>query len=387
MIPFFVKITFGDLESSAIQALEVAMIASVVANLSGIMTGGLYLFLRSGARAVAESEAAKSLGIKDFERGEPDWKSHGAEKADIGRQSPVPEPYSPSVYPATLRAPPEGRRTTSSSAFNGLLQSLRDTNGFFVPHQSPTPPMPTLEIPTQPFRELPQDTPQSASFARGTVPNSPVEYLLPAATYTPGGQNIANPLERAEILMPPPLHLPGWHNRESSLSSSGTVQIGLRLSNMNDVQSRLSNMNDMQPRSSNMTDVQPMNPPRMELRPAGAAPMSPSPISSIHSSRSVSPASTVGPSSVPETTAETSTVDVRNKELPTLPLEEQPRGAPAQRLESRFYNPNIQTPRIRLASPQGVGFHQEAKGNSPSRLRGQMFSETTSSPVGNAEWI
>ncbi|KAL6849564.1 hypothetical protein ACO1O0_009105 [Amphichorda felina] len=46
LIPFFLSITFGDQDDSASSPMELSTVSSIVANLSGLMTGALYLFLR-----------------------------------------------------------------------------------------------------------------------------------------------------------------------------------------------------------------------------------------------------------------------------------------------------------------------------------------------------
>ena len=365
MIPFFVNITFGDLEASASQAMEVAMIASVVANLSGIMTGGLYLFLRGGTYSSVGKDNDAGFCHQEFEKGHQRQKSQESEGSQ-GRRSFSPAPYSPSVYPGSgsgTRTPPNGKKSMSSAPFNGLLRSLRDTNGFFLSAQSPRQSIPVPDIPVELLQEQRQETAHPTSLAENAAPRSTAGYLLPAATYVPGQENIPLGLESMDILVPPPLHLPGsagWHRRESSLGSSATVQIGLRLSNMNDAQPAKS---------------------RDILRPETPVPRSPSPLSSVPSSkRSPSPTSDVDQ---PRAQGGSPT-DPRDKELPDLPNDSH-RGEDLM-LESRVYSPNKQTPRIRLASPMGVGFSPEVGRNSPSRVRGQMFSDN-SSPIENAEWI
>jgi hypothetical protein len=365
MIPFFVNITFGDLEASATQAMEVAMIASVVANLSGIMTGGLYLFLRGGRYSSAGKDADSALCNQEFEKGNQAEKSQGFEDSN-GRQSFPPAPYSPSVYPPSGSRPQtaaNGKRAISSTPFDGLLKSLRDTNGFFLSAQSPIESTPVPDVPVGPPKDQHQETRQRAFLAESIAPQSPGGYLLPAATYVPDQENMPLGLEPVDLLMPPPLHLPGsagWHRRESSLGSSATVQIGLRLSNMGDAETAES---------------------QDTLRLETSAPRSPSPLSSVPSSRrSPSSLSDKDQQSAPDALL----TDPRDKKLPDLPMTPSPGEKP--RLEGSIYSPKMQSSRIRQASPKGVGFSQQVGRNSPSRLRGQKFSDNLS-PIESAEWI
>lgn len=346
MIPFFVNVTFGDVEASATQALEVAMIASVVANLSGIMTGGLYLFLRSSTRSAAEN-----FGQQDFDQKSQGWESPVFDKPRSGQQSIPPAPYSPSVYPAQ-GAEAHGAQAEQRRTFNGLLRSLRDSSGFFLSAQAPRESV--MDVP--PVPQLP-----SVGVARSSHTTSlnqepalgyPAEFLLPAATYNPNQQAMLQVPDPMDVLMPPPLCLPGagGHKRDSSMSSSGTVQIGMRLSNMDNARAMTS------PRGLHGSSY---------LRSPVMAP-------SIPPSRSVSPVSALD---VPAP-SEVSPVDPRHKELPEIPLQASPKA----------YNAPSPVPRIRLASPKGVGFNQDVKATSPSRLRGQTLQDP-STPVQNAEWI
>lgn len=345
MIPFFVNITFGDVDASATQALEVAMIASVVANLSGIMTGGLYLFLRGSTLSAVQGQW--NPGQQDYEKKGQGWESPVFDKSPTTQQPIPPTPYSPSLYPAQgHQSTTEHRRT-----FNGLLKSLRDTNGFFLSAQNTQP---TVEVPPVPqlrSEGAARNSARTASFGPEPAPGYPAEFLLPAATYNPSQQQSLLVPDPMDVLMPPPLHLPGAgsHKRDSSMSSSGTVQIGMRLSNMDNVRAMTS------PRALHGSSY---------LRSPVMAP-------SIPPSRSVSPVSALD---VPGNT-EQPQVDPRHKELPEIPLQ------PA----ARAVNASSPVPRIRLASPRGVGFNQDVKATSPSRLRAQV--QDPSSPVRNAEWI
>lgn len=314
------------------------------------MTGGLYLFLRGSTRSVAETDCG--FGHQDFEKKGQDWEPLTSDKARTGQQGIPPTPYSPSVYPTGVfpaqGGEPQGRLAEQRKTLNGLFKSFRDTNGFFVSTQAPRQSAGTLSVPQLPPGEVTRSSSQSASISREPAIGYPAEFLLPAATYNPSQQTSPQSFDPMAGLMPPPLYLPGaaTHRRDSSLSSSGTVQIGMRLSNMNDVQAIES------PRALHGSSY---------LQSPALAP-------NMLPTRNVSPLSAVDVSVTPE--------NPRDKELPLIPLQPSIRALEAP----------SPAPRVRLASPRGVGFNQNAKAASPSRLRAPTFQDPPT-PAQNGAWI
>ncbi|KAK3350926.1 hypothetical protein B0H65DRAFT_103990 [Neurospora tetraspora] len=226
MIPYFYVIAFGGQRR---HALNLSMVAAVVANISGLMTGGLYLFLKSNT--------ISTIGPKnkdaDYENRREGYNK--AERYDSGGldfDSHIMRP---------VTSPGKVRRMGSNAS---LIRTTRDEEA----EDSPVTPTILFRTPTIPEPAQIPSTPSVASHMRkesySLFPISPPTArpsaaLLPSTTYTPASSKFSD----ADTLKPPPsmgfLAARG-HRRNSSLVSSATVQIGLRLSSVEKVPPLLS---------------------------------------------------------------------------------------------------------------------------------------------------
>ncbi|EGZ74817.1 hypothetical protein NEUTE2DRAFT_103894 [Neurospora tetrasperma FGSC 2509] len=222
MIPYFYVIAF---DGQRRHALNLSMVTTVVANISGLMTGGLYLFLKSNT--------ISTIGPKnkdaDYEnRREGYNKTERYESGGLDFDSHIMRP---------VTSPGQVRRMGSNAS---LLRTAKDKA-----ENSPTTPTFLFRAPTIPQHA---QTPSAASHMRkesySLFPirpptTRPSATPLPSITYAPAASQLAD----ADTLKPPPsmgfLAARG-HRRNSSLCSSATVQIGLRLSSVEDVSPLLS---------------------------------------------------------------------------------------------------------------------------------------------------
>ncbi|EAA31862.3 hypothetical protein GE21DRAFT_7316 [Neurospora crassa] len=222
MIPYFYVIAF---DGQRRHALNLSMVTTVVANISGLMTGGLYLFLKSNT--------ISTIGPKnkdaDYEnRREGYNKTERYESGGLDFDSHIMRP---------VTSPGQVRRMGSNAS---LLRTAKDKA-----ENSPTTPTFLFRAPTIPQHA---QTPSAASHMRkesySLFPirpptTRPCATPLPSITYAPAASQSAD----ADTLKPPPsmgfLAARG-HRRNSSLCSSATVQIGLRLSSVEDVSPLLS---------------------------------------------------------------------------------------------------------------------------------------------------
>ncbi|KAK3501605.1 hypothetical protein B0T13DRAFT_396628 [Neurospora crassa] len=215
----------GAFDGQRRHALNLSMVTTVVANISGLMTGGLYLFLKSNT--------ISTIGPKnkdaDYEnRREGYNKTERYESGGLDFDSHIMRP---------VTSPGQVRRMGSNAS---LLRTAKDKA-----ENSPTTPTFLFRAPTIPQHA---QTPSAAShirkesyslFPKRPPTTRPSATPLPSITYAPAASQLAD----ADTLKPPPsmgfLAARG-HRRNSSLCSSATVQIGLRLSSVEDVSPLLS---------------------------------------------------------------------------------------------------------------------------------------------------
>lgn len=219
MTPFFYCVSFSHPMAADLYPAQLAMVASVVVNLSGIITGALYLFLRSsrfstiGPREYEETEQQRKtrLGIK-------------IRKSSLsGFSNQMQQPLSPSWLYA--------------DGTNNQERPQREK------HEEEN-----IESP----RQAPFDAAQASGSWTPTHPQSAYMPQEPASSQANGlrldsprplfsatQQALLSPATAAALLPPPPGILGGSHRRDSSLASHATVQIGLRLSSVDDVPNRV----------------------------------------------------------------------------------------------------------------------------------------------------
>ncbi|RSM10943.1 hypothetical protein CEP52_003267 [Fusarium oligoseptatum] len=237
LITFFYNTSFEDPQSASPETMQLSMVVSVVANLSGLLTGCLYLFLRS-SKSPSGSYEDGSNSIKGF-------------KLDLEGQEL--EPSTPnSAMPRPLQLPQQIRKETSRES---LLAEARDEGKVMgarkdiLNHAFPRPlrlgSMRQSQIlPPGPIRT--SSKPSLKNFKKSMYSIFPKEeqlkspvLLLPTTTYSPTSAKKASMSTKLAdgLLAPPAIHVPedAPRRRGSSMVSTATVQIGLRLSNINDM--------------------------------------------------------------------------------------------------------------------------------------------------------
>lgn len=351
------------------------MVASVVANVNGLMVAGLHLFLRS-------QNSASSIGHNLGEHGHRNPKFESRE--DDGGSTHAMHPVNGSNDRAR------------SDSITTLLRAVDAEEG-----QSPSSPTfrPTVTIPqapepTQPPSETSPSHMRKQSYS--LFPNNPFSpaAVLPSTTYAPTAPAMAKPLR--DTFRPPPIVKP-WlgrgHKRDSSIVSSATVQIGIRFSNVDDFQ------------PARASDVQDNERPDTVLRPSPLA------LSDVRPESEYTE-----PEVLPEPLfTRRASRDAKMKTLPPVPREERP----AEKFESDeelsdsersdrsaqdaliTLSPSVYTPQetpqrnnslktTRMPSPMGVGFSNPAARNNGDKHappRPNAGAAATTPVPSNKSWI
>ncbi|KAL7812195.1 hypothetical protein V8C26DRAFT_205046 [Trichoderma gracile] len=244
MAPFFFSISAQNPLALASIQLSLSMVGSVASNVSGITFGVLYLFLRSRKMQKIGPLGHVELGSPRSEKCMESWRE--TQIFNIQMDQPV----SPvNVY--------ESRRSMSilgSSGETAKLTSGRNGSPAAAHLKSPASgdiaddSNPAVGSPAQIGSRARKDSYSLFPSQREALEDKlKGAAILPSTTYTPGApmdkerMSLNNELFE-ELLPPPAIRVSGAprHNRESSLVSSATVQIGLRVSNLEDA-ARLQN--------------------------------------------------------------------------------------------------------------------------------------------------
>lgn len=347
------------------------MVASVVANVNGLMVAGLHLFLRS------QNNASIGHNLGEYEH----HKTKHEPREDDGGSTHA-------MHPVNGTSQDRAR----SDSITTLLRAVDAEEG-----QSPISPtfrpkvtIPQAPEPTQPPSETSPSHMRKQSYS--LFPNNPFApaAVLPATTYAPAA---SKPLR--DTFRPPPIVKP-WlgrgHKRDSSIVSSATVQIGIRFSNVDDFQ------------PARISDAQDSDRPETVLRPSPLAQNEVRPESEY-----------TEPEILPEPLfTRRASRDARMKTLPPVPRED----PPVQKVESDdeqsesersdksdqdgliTLSPSVYTPQdtpqrnnstktTRMPSPMGVGFSNPAARNNgekhaPPRPNG---TGVTTPVPSNKSWI
>ncbi|KJR81209.1 uncharacterized protein SPSK_01035 [Sporothrix schenckii 1099-18] len=263
IIPFFFSLGFQyQQDDGGGQAISLSMVASVVAGVSGLMTGGLHLFLRSttvstigprGKSGEYERHRMKDR-IRHYGGSEPDFQGHMmgpvGNGADLRRMLSDASLISGSVHDGkedeagmlVNRGPSPSYAITASrpnplrsNAFYPL--NMTSDSATAVSIQAPEPAQMSSASLTSSSAMLTAST-RKLSFSPAATKSL---VLLPATTYMPGTAKLVSASNNGRYdmssLKPPPSMnnlTAGRHRRDSSMASSATVQIGLRLSNVED---------------------------------------------------------------------------------------------------------------------------------------------------------
>ncbi|KAI3324937.1 hypothetical protein HD806DRAFT_459964 [Xylariaceae sp. AK1471] len=359
MIPFFGFLSFARLfEDGGNTGLTLSTVSTVVANVTGLMTGGLYLFLRS---STLSSIAPKSK-IDEHERQEIKYQIRMPNTNGADFNSHIIKPVN---APQWLReAESQEKRAEQEDISPKELESnttfgISDdsnplgSNAVFM-H---TPVLRNPSLAQTPSLRTPA---RKGSSSYGLFPNKyqgnrPSKALLPSTTYSPNANKQLSHDCCDMLQPPPPIQPPGFrHRRDSSMASSATVQIGLRLSNVEDVRPITGNT-----LGSTTGAVERTHELGCPNRPKVTSTNRPSPL--ITSSNIESVASS--PSS--QRPLGTTKVDTVMKTLPPVPQNSQAETEKTLILNPTVYSPNSPT-KGKVPSPKGVGFNVPTRTNTIS---------------------
>lgn len=365
MIPFFFTVAFMDRRGQRSNALMLGMVASVVANVSGLMTGGLYLFLKSSTL----STIGPRDKVGEYENRTARYKVTRDESADRDDGADFNNMMRPMAGSGSLRRVDsdaslismekeeealDGKSIRSASTTHGrrspasLRSNTPSSAGTAVMPKAPEP----ARIPPAPSAGAHMRKRSYSLFPSSAAAPKSSLTLLPATTYSP-----------ADALKPPPSmgNLANMrHRRDSSLVSSATVQIGLRLSSVDDMPPVIKNKV-----ASGDNEVHNLECPNVlkETVMAGRK------RAALDGSATTPPPS----SDVDDESLKRDPVkDARMKTLPPVPgLDARP---PSEMPEQETtLSPSVYSPdspgKVKLPSPKGVGFTtpspKSANGSSP----------------------
>lgn len=350
-MPFFVYLTFSNLgDTDGNTGLTLSMIATVVANVSGLMNGGLHLCFRANII----STIAPRDKLAEYERQQL---KHKIRKAD-------PEYDFSSVVLQPVSAPKSLPRMDSEETLVKRYEKEEENsnNGLSIYGHSPKPlrlngVFPPITIPRAPEpAELPTATPTTgfakrrpstsySLFPNNNSGNTASITILPPTTYSPT-ENNAKQFDESNFALKPPPSIKARHLRNSSMASSATVQIGLRFSNVADMPPMASTI------VKNAEQVHNLDCPKA-LRPSPLTSFTPA-------NESASP---LEPSSPTTGSPRDPMKDLRMKTLPPVPRQVTlVHTKPALNgedneittLSSAVYSPD--SPTKKVPSPKGVGF-------------------------------
>lgn len=352
MAPFFYVVSLDDGSNVSTLESQLSMAAVVVSNLTGLMTGGLYVLLRSsrigkiGPKGYYEFDSRRSVRrpkttvphsfifTKQMEQPVP-----------IPTQLPLPQRRASSFYSTrdVERDAGAGIAIASTSDEPKMADS-------FVLEPSTVGIATSTPAPAPSPQELPGRKNSYNLFPRDTKPDLKSMYLLPATAYMPSTKDKqTNPF--ADELPPPSIRFSsgGRHNRDSSLGSSATVPIGLRVSNINDM-----------PPVQSFYQVPPAPRAQRPSRPVSNVPVPPIPDTLLIPDDEAPPEGT-------------------NKQLPPVPLAVLKKQSEADAEEQIRLSPTVYSPQ--KTSPKG-----KAK-DSPTAPPAMQYTQESYPRVDEAEWI
>ncbi|OIW29899.1 hypothetical protein CONLIGDRAFT_575252 [Coniochaeta ligniaria NRRL 30616] len=371
MIPFFFMLAFTDQSDpgNGMQTLTLAMVGSVAASVSGLMTGGLYLFLKSNTLSTIgpknkageyERQRIKHT-IRRAVSGDPDYNDHMMQPVrgpgSLRRMASDSSLISnEKEEEAVLDAPGS---PTASSRYDSRQPNPLRSNAVYLSARMPQTPEPAQMSSTSGIGHMRK---RSYSLFPNNSPSTKSSVtLLPSTTYSPNTNPRARDAQAAlDALKPPPsIHnlAMGRHRRDSSMISSATVQIGLRLSSVDDM--------PMPPAIPIRTttpdsDVLSLDCPkeRAKLDTKRPSPLTTSETAEVVESEAAAPLQDSSPKRNP-------VKDARMKTLPPVPRpgevvhnveddDDESRYDEEETLSPTVYNSS--PTRAKLTSPKGVGF-------------------------------
>ncbi|RFU34664.1 hypothetical protein B7463_g1590, partial [Scytalidium lignicola] len=231
VIPFFASLAIGK------GNIKASMMATVVVNLSGLMSALLHLFLRSNATITSFGPKTERSRWNQKKRQFTMW---GPNQLNLNKN--VFGQSTPNLMES--RADSRSSLVDKEKGQSVGLDSLGTSE--IGPSARFNPPTPTTTIETSNIPTVPAPVADPVSMSPQRTPSRKQSYSLfpTAVTVAALGQPElnatpdTNPSLVDEVLEPPPrifagreggLRVPN-HRRDSSIASSATVQIGLRLS-------------------------------------------------------------------------------------------------------------------------------------------------------------
>lgn len=366
MIPFFGYLSFGNpSENKGDTGSTLSMVATVVANVTGLMTGGLYLFLRSST----SSTIAPKSKIDEYERQQITYQMRMTKVNNTDLNSQSMKPIIVSQWPRES----ESREKWSEDKDSRLPG---DTIIRFpsVDYSNPLGPNAILKQTSliAPVRKVSS----YALFLNKNPGNRTSKALLPSTTYISNPNGIRS-TDYGEMLQPPPSIQPLAlrHRRDSSMVSSATVQIGLRLSNMGDVRPATASTIDGVERTHELGC-----PNKLKVGTSGR----PSPLIAPRSA-------TTSPSS--KRPSGESQIDITTKVLPPIPRNSQVQDKRAPVLNPTVYSSNSPS-KGTDPSAEGVGFNVPIRSNTTPAEAMEVSDQTSrtreisaASSASRADWI
>lgn len=401
MIPFFVSLTFTNtMDGGSNSSLTLATIASVVANVSGLLTGGLYLFLRSST--ISTISPRDKVSEYERQRMKYNIRLQSPETMELDGQiiQSLPSPRSLRERGSQENLIAVGKGNSMELGNSNPLNSNPFTMNDFNPRNSyavfnsaamPRAPEPA-QIPTTIGRPQGRRPSTSYSLFPSNQANSNPAALLPSTTYSPDPnlgmpepKFLLAPNSAGTLQLPPSIGPEGFrhHRRDSSLASHATVQIGLRFSNVNEI-------GPMGTKTSiEMERVHSLGCPNDS---APGFSQRPSPLARAQQAESV--VSNAGSGGERSERPETMTSEIRSRPSVLTP-------SPTQQSAGPTLSPTVYTPpgtastsptKGKIISPRGVGFNMPKRINTtpepsvavpaPLRIRGLSNAEK-----GREEWI
>lgn len=242
MIPFFFGRSFDNAEKSSQPPVVLAMLACIVTNLSGFTTGGMYLALRLRGRSLMKMDGKGLRNIGPERNSSPfSWVTgrHAYATQMMQPISPIQgngtKSWGHSWKGMGMRI---GSETRSLGTPVEDQQTLWIPNTLHVVNASPCFSEKTSLSPRPERGSVDQETLgdekgwiESWMKSGSCSPSFRDQTALESPVMPPALQDV----DQMDFLVPPPplLALGVGHRRDSSMISSATVQIGLRLSNVN----------------------------------------------------------------------------------------------------------------------------------------------------------
>ncbi|PHH92707.1 hypothetical protein CDD83_5730 [Cordyceps sp. RAO-2017] len=255
MVPFFWSVNGEDARMIMRYQMRLAMAATIVANLSGLLTGGLYLLLR-----VTKLGKLGRRGYFEFDRQKPAIGPRAMTPSNLIYTKQLEQPISPVRLERMMR---KNADRTEEIKYEEKALSSPPVSPMTRPARPPSPGtarrVPPILTPGPPDSAYPlagtmrrpsarKDSYNLFPPPRHEAPDTKSTYLLPAAAHNPaaaaaaaaapgrggdGSQDVSPDME--DVLLPPQAVWTTRRQRNSSMESSATVQIALRVSNINDM--------------------------------------------------------------------------------------------------------------------------------------------------------